>query len=61
MIEFVPKSDPQVQQLLQLRGDVFPDYTREQFERAFGSIFRFHAPVPVPGTERLLYTMEKRP
>ena len=31
VIEFVPKHDPMVQQLLSFRQDIFPDYTRENF------------------------------
>lgn len=31
VIEFVPKNDPMVQELLSLRQDIFPDYTAEHF------------------------------
>jgi ribosomal protein L11 methylase PrmA len=31
VIEFVPKNDPKVQELLQLRSDIFVDYTYENF------------------------------
>lgn len=31
VIEFVPKNDPMVQELLSLRQDIFPDYTFEHF------------------------------
>ncbi|MDH3503144.1 MAG: class I SAM-dependent methyltransferase [Nitrospirota bacterium] len=31
VIEFVPKNDPMVQELLSLRQDIFPDYTFENF------------------------------
>lgn len=31
VIEFVPKGDPMVQELLALREDIFPDYTEENF------------------------------
>jgi len=31
IIEFVPKSDPMVQQLLRLRADIFDDYAEERF------------------------------
>lgn len=33
IIEFIPKSDPMVQELLKLRSDIFTDYTTENFER----------------------------
>jgi ribosomal protein L11 methylase PrmA len=32
IIEFVPKSDPMVKELLRLRDDIFPDYDFEHFE-----------------------------
>lgn len=31
IIEFVPKNDSMVQELLSLRQDIFPDYTSEYF------------------------------
>lgn len=34
VIEFVPKEDAMVQQLLKLREDIFPDYTQDHFLRA---------------------------
>jgi len=39
IIEFVPKTDSQVQILLATRDDIFPDYTEEGFEAAFGEYF----------------------
>lgn len=59
IIEFVPKEDSQVQRLLAGREDVFTDYTREGFERAFGRWFATAAVRPIPGTHRLLYHMVK--
>jgi ribosomal protein L11 methylase PrmA len=60
VIEFVPKSDSQVQRMLRSRADIFPCYTREGFEAAFGSSFRIDAVQPVAGSERLLYLMTAR-
>jgi len=59
IIEFVPKSDSQVQKLLRSRVDIFPDYRREGFERAFGQYFQIHQAVPLRQSERWLYLMEK--
>ena len=58
VIEFVPKSDSQVQKLLASREDIFPGYTREGFETAFSNKFRIHEAVPVKESERVLYLME---
>lgn len=58
VIEFVPKSDSQVQKLLTSREDIFPNYTREGFERAFSARFNIHKNEVVRDSERMLYLME---
>ncbi len=58
IIEFVPKSDSQVQRLLATRDDIFTDYTQEAFEREFGQYFAIQDCVPVTDSERVLYLME---
>lgn len=60
VIEFVPKSDSQVQKLLASREDIFPNYTREGFERAFSARFNIHKNEVVRDSERVLYFMEAR-
>ena len=60
LIEFVPKSDSQVKRLLVTREDIFDRYTREEFERAFGGHFEVRRRVPLAGSERVLYIMERR-
>jgi SAM-dependent methyltransferase len=59
VIEFVPKSDSQVQRLLSSRHDIFPTYTREGFEQAFCSYYRIVESQAVAGSERVLYWMER--
>lgn len=59
VIEFVPKSDSQVQKLLSSRKDIFPNYTREAFEEAFTERFKIREKVAVEESERYLYLMEK--
>ena len=61
IIEFVPKSDSQVQRLLATREDIFPDYSASGFETAFGSCFDVVRALPVPDSERTLYLMRGRP
>ncbi len=58
VIEFVPKSDSQVQKLLVSREDIFPTYTREGFEAAFQQRFKICEAVNVRESERVLYLME---
>jgi hypothetical protein len=59
VIEFVPKSDSQVQKLLVSREDIFPTYTREGFEAAFKRRFKICEAVSVREAERVLYLMER--
>ena len=58
VIEFVPKSDSQVQKLLASREDIFPNYTREGFEAAFKEKFTIRTVEAVRESERHLYLME---
>ena len=58
VIEFVPKSDSQVQKLLVSREDIFPNYTRAGFEDAFNKRFNIHSAVDVRESERVLYLMQ---
>jgi hypothetical protein len=60
LIEFVPKSDSQVQRLLVTRDDIFGGYTREGFERAFGEVFVLKRRIPVGDSGRVLYQMERK-
>jgi hypothetical protein len=59
IVEFVPKDDPMVRRLLVSRRDVFPDYSQDGFERAFGTRFRTVARVPIADSTRVLYRMER--
>lgn len=57
IIEWVPKEDDRVQQLLASREDVFADYDRAGFERAFGCYFSIEKQESLGETERTLYLM----
>jgi len=60
IIEFVPKSDSQVQRLLATREDIFDRYTRSDFEEQFSRSFLITRVTPVEGTERILYLLKNR-
>ena len=60
IIEFVPKSDSQVQRLLRTRKDIFINYTLEGFTKAFENFFHVKEKIDIPGSERVLFLMEKR-
>jgi ribosomal protein L11 methylase PrmA len=58
IIEFVPKSDSQVQRLLVTREDIFSDYNQQTFEDVFSKYFKIHDVQPIKESERILYLME---
>jgi hypothetical protein len=60
VIEFVPKTDSQVQRLLATREDIFDRYSRSDFEDQFSRSFLIVRIAPVEGTERILYLMKNR-
>jgi hypothetical protein len=60
VIEFVPKEDSQVRRMLATREDVFNDYTRDGFERAFASHFTIDEATPVSESQRTLYVMRRK-
>jgi hypothetical protein len=60
IIEFVPKEDEKVQQMLATRPDTFIDYSPAHFEQYFTFYFNIVEKVPVPGTHRTLYKMIRK-
>jgi hypothetical protein len=56
--EFVPKSDPQVKRLLSSREDIFPEYSREGFERACRRRFNVIDSQKLVDSERVLYLLK---
>ena len=60
VIEFVPKSDSQVQRLLATRKDIFPNYTQSAFEAEFDQYFLMTDSVRIKDSKRTLYLMQRR-
>ena len=60
IMEFVPKSDSQVQQLLASREDIFDTYTEETFRQAFEGYFDLQKAEGIQGTGRVLYLWKRR-
>ncbi len=54
LVEFVPRSDSQVQRLLRSRTDIFDDWTLEDVMKAFREKFRICNTIPIPDSERVL-------
>jgi len=61
IIEFIPKTDSNVQKLLSSREDIFPDYTQENFESEFKKYFNIQTAVNIKGSDRVLCLMIRRP
>lgn len=59
IVEWVPKSDPQVKRLLRSREDIFDDYTLEGFERSFAEFFTTSSKTEVGSDGRILYLMAR--
>lgn len=60
IIEFVPKSDSQVQKLLASRVDIFDHYNRQEFEDCFSRRFEVVEAVQVRESERFIYLMRRK-
>ena len=60
IVEYIPKSDSQVQKLLRSRLDIFQEYTQSGFEEAFKSCFTILESSAIRDTERWLYLMRRK-
>lgn len=60
IIEWIPKDDEKIKQMLSGRKDIFNDYTNEKFEEYFSLHFNFLKKNILAGTGRVIYLMEKR-
>ena len=60
VVEFIDKTDSQVQILLANRKDIFSEYSKEHFEKAFADFFTIRHAVAIKGSKRILYLMEKK-
>lgn len=60
IVEFVPKSDSQVQRLLATRRDIYDRYTDTGFREAFAGRFTTLRSERIEGSERTLFLMERR-
>ncbi|KPJ70177.1 hypothetical protein AMJ44_00200 [candidate division WOR-1 bacterium DG_54_3] len=58
IIEFIPKSDSQIQRLLSTREDIFSNYTQKNFEKEFGRCFKICRVVKIKNSKRILYLMQ---
>ena len=59
IIEFVPKSDPTIQSMLKLKGDIFPDYNYKNFEKILLNYAKITSFKEVSKSGRVLFSFEK--
>lgn len=59
VIEFVPKSDPMVQRLLQMREDLFDDYEQSSFEDLLAARARIEKSTQISASGRRLYWFDR--
>lgn len=60
VIEFVPKTDSQVQKMLATRGDIFDNYTQAHFKQELGKYFTIVSKNRISGSKRTLYWMKAK-
>ncbi|MBE0409621.1 MAG: SAM-dependent methyltransferase [Anaerolineales bacterium] len=60
IIEFVPKTDSQVQRMLSTRKDIFLDYSSQAFASSFNQFFQIHEKKEIFESDREIYLMERK-
>ncbi|MDX2246054.1 MAG: SAM-dependent methyltransferase [Bacteroidia bacterium] len=60
IIEFIPKSDPKIREMLAFREDIFPEYHPAGFEEIFSVYFTIEEKQTIPHSERILYLMQRK-
>lgn len=60
VIEYVPKEDIQVQEMLQNREDIFEDFNLTSFLSVFESHFIVQESMQMPGSGRIIYLMKRK-
>lgn len=59
IVEFIPKNDSKVQELLLHREDIFDAYTQENFLKDFSAFFSVEERVPIAGSLRTLFLLKR--
>lgn len=60
IIEFIPKTDKNVQLMLQNKKDIFDDYSQEKFENSFLKYFVIESQELVSDSGRTIYLFQKK-
>lgn len=59
IIEFVPKTDSQIKEMLRAREDIFDTYTQAHFEETFKRYFSIVDRIPISQSGRSIYMFKK--
>ena len=59
IIEFVPKNDPTIQSMIKLKGDIFPDYNYDNFEKILSNSSKIISKKKISKSGRILFSYEK--
>ena len=59
IIEFVQKSDPTIQRMMSLKGDMYPDYNEIFFRKSLESVARIVGSEKISETNRKLYIFQR--
>ena len=59
IIEFVPKNDQTIQSMITLKGDIFPNYNRENFKKLLSNKTKVTSEEIVSKSGRTLFSFEK--
>jgi ribosomal protein L11 methylase PrmA len=60
VIEFVPKTDSQVQKLLASRKDIFSDYNEDNFQKEFEVFYEILSKEKITDSERTIFLMKRK-
>jgi ribosomal protein L11 methylase PrmA len=60
IIEFIPKSDPNLQKMMTLREDIFTTYDEQNFVKDFQQYFEMIRKEKVANSDRVLYLMKSK-
>ncbi len=60
IIEFVPKSDTQVEEMLRFREDIFPDYNQDNFLKVFGKYFAISDSQKIHDSQRMIFCLDRK-
>jgi len=60
VVEFVTKDDERAKEMLERKGDIFPNYHPDAFEEALSEFFHLKKKRDLKGGSRILYLFEKK-